>query len=108
MSDFKQKLKFLYQRLTRGWDDSDTWSLDTTIAEFTLPRLKRFKELNIGHPPELTSEEWDAILDKTIKAMELIATEWDYKPCTLSVSEEEVIIQEGLDLFGKYFRHLWW
>lgn len=41
----KRFWKFLWQRWTRGFDDSETWSLDSTISYFILPRLKRFKEI---------------------------------------------------------------
>jgi len=43
----------LLQRLTRGWDDSDTWSLDVSVAKFLLPRLKRYRELRQGVPADL-------------------------------------------------------
>ena len=36
--------KFTKQRLERGFDDSETWNLDLTIAKFVLPRLESFKE----------------------------------------------------------------
>ena len=44
----KRYWKFLWQRWTRGFDDSETWSLYDTIARFILPRLKRFKEIADG------------------------------------------------------------
>lgn len=55
----KRFWKFLRQRITRGWDDSETWSLDSKITEFILPRLKRFKEIrkNIGSIPCSVSYE---------------------------------------------------
>ena len=42
---FKRSLRFWWQRGTRGWDDSETWGLDGTLARFILPRLQRFKEV---------------------------------------------------------------
>lgn len=33
------------QRIERGFDDSELWSLDTTIVHFILPRLKRYIEV---------------------------------------------------------------
>ena len=103
-----RKIKFFFQRLTRGWDDSDTWSLDYTIAQFVLPRLKRFKELNIGAPSDLTEETWDEILDKMIKAMENTIKQWDED---LTEEETEKMweeTEEGHKLFGEYFSGLWW
>jgi hypothetical protein len=63
---FIRDLKFLKQRIIRGWDDSETWSLDFTVAKFMLPRLIRFKELKCGYPCNLTKEEWDKILDEIL------------------------------------------
>ena len=43
-------LRRIWQNLTRGWNDSDCWSLDRTITLFTLPRLIRLKEIQHGIP----------------------------------------------------------
>lgn len=96
-----RKLKKQYKK--RGFDDSETWSLDLTIAQFILPRLKRYKEITIGCPASVSFEEWDEILDKMIKSFEIIIKEegWPNK-------EQEKIQEEGLDLFRKYFLGLWW
>ena len=90
------------QRIERGFDDTETFSLDTTIAKFILPRLKRFKEINKAFPEDMTFEEWNLILDKIIESLELIT-----KPEYFS-SGKNPKIQEGIDLFAKYFRYLWW
>jgi hypothetical protein len=37
---------FKKQRLERGFDDSETWCLDLTIAKFIIPRLERFIEIS--------------------------------------------------------------
>lgn len=100
---YKRKIKFLYQRVFRGWDDSDTWNLDYKIAEFTLPRLKRFKELHNSYPVGLTEEEWIVIIDEMIYSFETTLNEdIDYD----KVDWDKV--ERGYMLFGKYFRNLWW
>lgn len=103
----KRKIRLLWQRLTRGWDDSDTWSLDYTIAKFTLPRLKRFQELKMSHPAFLTIEEWDDVLNKIIFALEVVIDDLDVKSDRELVNEDYVKMQEGLELLGAYFFHLW-
>lgn len=82
----------------------DTWNLDWAIAKFVHPRLVRFKEVTNGYPGTLESpEEWDEILDKMIKAFEIIKKgTWDIH------KYEEPIVDEGLDLFRKWYFHLWW
>lgn len=100
------------QRLERGFDNSETWSLDSTIARFIEPRLKVFKETHGGYPSSLTEEKWDEILDKMIKAFEYINNEDlgidknEYGP--KKYEKREQIIKEGLDLFREYFFALWW
>ena len=43
MTSVKCSLK--KQRLERGFDDSETWSLRDTIANFIIPRLERYEEI---------------------------------------------------------------
>lgn len=93
-NDFKQ------QRLERGFDDSETWALDCTIAKFIEPRLRRFKEIKAGYPANISEEKWDDILDKMIYAFECINKDTTY--------DNEDQVNEGLDLFRKYFFNLWW
>lgn len=56
--------KLLGQKLVWGWDDSDTWNLDDTLAEFLLPRLRRFRKITENHPMHMTAEDWDDCLGK--------------------------------------------
>jgi len=60
-----------FQRIMKGFSDSDTYSLDVTITKFVLPRLKRFKELHCGFPNGFTMETWDETIDKMINAFEI-------------------------------------
>ena len=110
--------RFLWQKITRGWDDSVTWNFDARMAEWILPRLKRFKELNNGYPGDLTWERWNEILDEMIWAFEYIANDGENRiftddPLTREKEREEWNVAEkrvddGLKLFGEYFRGLWW
>jgi hypothetical protein len=73
-----RQIKWLYQRIKRGFDDRCTWSLDVPIAEFILPRLKRFKEIGtLDSLPcffefeKLPEEErWDKAEKKWIKILD--------------------------------------
>lgn len=113
---------------------SDLWSLDITIANFVLPRLKRFKKENIGYPgiDEMdTLEKWDEALDKMILAFEYVISwdDWwldnpryDYLDAKSKYDDEyvtkirnsylaenkrrQVAIIEGLQLFAKWSLHL--
>jgi len=99
-----RKVKHAYQKVTRGFSDGETYSLDQTIAKFVLPRLQRFKEVNNGFPYGMTAEEWDVILDDMIYAMQVHAKGlWDASDDT-----NWECVERGLLNFGKHFRQLWW
>ncbi len=98
----KRAIKFWFQRRIRGWDDSETWSLDFSLAKLILPRLKRFKELTIGVPASLTEEQWNEYLDDMIFAFEFLA---DENSLPEMVPER---VRNGLDLFARWYRNLWW
>ncbi|MFW9998091.1 MAG: hypothetical protein ACFFD4_38975 [Candidatus Odinarchaeota archaeon] len=124
------------QRRKRGFDDLEVGDLDRAIIDFTLPRLKRYRETDIGFPPEFhedplgdfkRSEEeakrlddeaakaWDETLQKMIRAFEL----WlEHGGLFGHVDEEadkfvedkelEAEFKEGWELFCKYFFALWY
>lgn len=123
--NFFVPIEWWWQRRTRGWDDRDLWSLDHTIARFVLPRLIELKKVKPGVPMDFYPEgcthptaEEDAeasrkmheVLDKMIYSMQAILDDkrpgLDSKDPEVWVSAEERI-QEGFDLFGKYFQMLW-
>ena len=110
--DDKRWEEYKQQRLEEGFDDSETWSLDNTIAKFVLPRLKRYLEIANSHPGNITEAEWDTILNKMIYAFECILDENKEVDDTLigvkKYEKRSNIIKEGLDLFREYFLDLWW
>jgi hypothetical protein len=103
----KRDVRFLFQRLTRGWDDSETWSMDSSIAKLILPRLIRFKELHNGHPVDLTEAQWEQILTEIIWAFEWFASGKQYEVYPDYQMDLEVV-NAALGLFAKYYRDLWW
>ena len=95
------------QRLERGFDDSELWSLDCTIAEFIAPRLKAYTEAaaKIGeHPFDVTEEEWQNILGEMVEGFEIY-------PEHLHWVEEAKLnwkkVNKALSHFHKYFFTLW-
>ncbi len=142
----RQKVVHFFQRRRRGFDDSELWSLDDTILRFILPRLKRFRAAGrAGWPgPEAifdidyeeyqklsddeqedlsrrSIEEWDRMLDKMIRAIELqteldgiftkLNPEWKEgdprRDQYIKAPELEAEYKEGWDLFIKWFHALW-
>ena len=106
--------------------DYDTWSMDHTLSRIIHPMLVKFKADAMSFPTTLeqsdvpaflqlkeglTEEEefdiyekqWEWVLNEMIYAFDLVSNcEDSYPPL-----EENERMQNGLELFGKYFRHLW-
>lgn len=96
------------QRLTRGFDDTEMWSLDCTIAEFIAPRLKVFKEQAEqieDHPGQITFQEWKSILEQMIEGFELYPNHFHWTEEESDTNWKKV--DKALSLFHKWFFTLW-
>jgi hypothetical protein len=101
-----------------GFSEDETWNLYISIALFVLPRLKHFKKVNRGHPVVLTEKQWNNYLDKMIFSFEnvLIYDSFEYPPSYNDKFEDKLEalkafnedVEEGFELFGRFFRDLWW
>ena len=115
--------KFTKQRLECGFDDSEVWNLDLTIAKFVLPRIERLKKTFAGYPGFLKNEnEWKEILEKICKAFRLYINcdndciedlrtinllHGDDKPDELEkILKDHEDYEEGMNLFFKYWKWL--
>lgn len=95
---------FHKQRMENGFDESETWSLDSTIAKFIYPRLKLFREIDAGYPAIFKNrDQWNDILDKMLFAFEKLSS-------GENIFEDDINnkINEGLDLFRENYHRLWW
>jgi hypothetical protein len=124
-----RRLEWMWQRLTKGYDDTELWDLDSNITNYILPRLKGFRQLEhkgISNEYETLSHEessklnekegneyfqrcvdtYNRDIDKMILSFELMKTDkWD---TIEEYHKQEVIINEGLQLFIKNYRSLWY
>lgn len=98
---WKNRLKWAWQRAYRGYDDTAKWSLDYYIAKIAMPVLKQMARYP-GHPGSITAAQWRDYLFQMYRAMELIAEDKG-----IYTEEEEKEIDDGIALFGKWFRALW-
>lgn len=101
---FFRSIKLFFQKISHGYSDREIWNLDHSGARWFLPRLRRLKEIQCGHPGNLTESEWDEILNKIIEAFEILVKE-DFLWGLDSVNAEKV--KKGLKLFGEYYTSLW-
>lgn len=119
----KRRIKFIWQKWTRGFSDEEMWNLDITISKFILPRLKRHFEINKSVPYGVDEAEWEEIKKKMIIAFEYFAIpgkgifgiDPDEENCEIAraynlkkYEKQEKDINEGFELFAKFFHMLWY
>jgi len=101
--DHVKDKEYSEQRKTRGFDDSETWSLTNTIASFIIPRLERYIELadeNIIRSPVRIQKT-----NELLEALKLI----DRDGGTYDWNEEEIdAVNLGMSHFGEIFTDLTW
>ena len=101
--DDPREKEYSKQRIEFGFDDSETWSLRDTIANFIIPRLERYEE--ISKEFLIRDEELISDINKFLIAMKLTARD---KGSLILSEEEDKQLDEGLDAFPKIFLSLWW
>jgi hypothetical protein len=86
--------------------------LDRALCRWLLPRLKAFKKLNSGkyggHPHGMTHKEYQAILGKIIRGMEI-----HIAPCRKKYDEareikEALEVNEAFKLLGEHLGSFWY
>lgn len=75
------------------------WNCYAHLAVHIANELKAFKKYNVNSYPHGFNniEEWHGVVDKMIYSFEQIEKD----------SSDRVKIEEGLQLFAKYFEDLW-
>jgi len=68
--------KYKKQRLERGFDDSETWSLDSTIVRFIIPRLKRY--LEVASKVIIIEDDFRKNIEDVIQGFEIYEEECGY------------------------------
>ena len=92
------------QYLERGFDYTELMNLDKTIAKFILPRLVEFSKFNnhwcLDDKDDETRKRHYALM---IGAFDLLSDDENF----YYNNDDLATINFGLELFGKYFLHLW-
>ena len=85
-----------------GYPISEVWGTYHYLAREIAPRLKAFKALDKhGWPEDFENQEdWNNTIQKMINAFELVK---DYSP---SYEEDIRTVEQGVELFCKYYRDL--
>ena len=124
----KGSLRRFWQRLTRGWDESDWWELDESFIKWVTPRLKEFRLHLKGYPSSVYEEcggfkdlrfavdddtdklamlKWKSILDEMIVGFSINLSYNETGKSSYTADERQIKLKNSLNLFVKYFDSLW-
>ena len=106
----EQKEKYRQQRFLNGFDDTETWHMDRTMALFIIPRLKRFMEVNNGIPIGETEESYDEKLRFIIQAFENYYVSDKYFN-SVDIEERKKLTDDvrlAVEYLSKLWFELWW
>jgi len=101
-NDDREK-EYVKQRIERGFDDSETWSLGDTIANFIVPRLELYIELASQHI--IIKDDFKEGIESFLDAMKLLSRDNGIR---IFNDKEKERVEKGLKAFPNIFYGLWW
>ena len=108
--DLATREMYKQQRFEQGFDDTETWHMDRTIALFIIPRLKKFIELNNGIPTGETVESYDEKLKFIISAFENYYVTNKYYDSVDDAERKQLTddVKKAVEYLSKLWFELWW
>lgn len=122
-------IKYAWQRVTKGWDYSQTWSIDYNYSKILGELILEFKQVNNAIPFSIIDQVcenyqfgddinknkedearklWDNVLQEMADGFLFY---YNYKYDTFENKNFEILnkkISRSLELFSKHFQDLWW
>jgi hypothetical protein len=108
--DLATREMYKQQRFENGFDDTETWHIDRTLALFIIPRLKRFIEVNNGIPNGETVESYDEKLNFIISAFENYYATDRYYQSTDNAERKQLTddVRKAVGILSNLWFELWW
>ena len=108
--DLATREKYKQQRFEQGFDDTETWHMDRTIALFIIPRLKKFIELNNGIPTGETVESYNEKLNFIISAFENYYATNRYYESVDDTERKQLTddVKQAVEYLSKLWFEMWW
>ncbi len=108
--DLATREMYKKQRFEQGFDDTETWHMDRTIALFIIPRLKKFIELNNGIPTGETVESYNEKLNFIISAFENYYATNKYYESVDDAERKQLTddVKQAVEYLSKLWFELWW
>ena len=108
--DLATREMYKQQRFENGFDDTETWHMDRTIALFIIPRLKKFIEVNNGIPTGETVESYNEKLNFIISAFENYYATNKYYESVDDTERKQLTddVRKAVEYLSKLWFELWW
>jgi len=108
--DITTREMYKQQRFENGFDDTETWHMDRTIALFIIPRLKKFIEVNNGIPTGETVESYNEKLNFIISAFENYYATNRYYESVDDIERKQLTddVKKAVEYLSKLWFELWW
>ena len=106
IKDWALEVKYAYQRVSRGYDDSLFWSLSEYVDPMIrahVGHLRYSQDVLSGHPYGLTQKKWDKVLDTILKGF---VNEPEYTD-TKAYKKYRKDRDKALLLLAVYWDNLW-
>lgn len=100
-----QRLKYIIQKLFRGWSDEETWDMEDSFLKWFLPRIKRYRKISIAYPAGYTEEQWNHLIEYLIYETEDVLELFEYED-ELSLEDVEKLMERRSRLIGRIQKHL--
>ena len=98
------------RRFEFGFDDTETWHMDRTMALFIIPRLKRFMEVNNGIANGETEQSYNEKMRFIVQAFEnYYATDKYFN--SVDIEERKKLTDDvrlAVEYLSKLWFELWW
>jgi len=114
LQDGKRAIRYAYQRVTRGYDNTWWWGLCETMPDTMVKVLTEFRTRHMGYPMGMTMKTWDATLEKMIEGWKAAQRMKSDEYFWLSPEEHKAkwdadkkVFEAGMKVFTKYFFNLW-
>lgn len=103
-----REIKWAWQRVFRGWDDTVVWSIDMHLNVMLPQWLRVLRDNGMGVPCGMSETEWHDILNRMIAGFEAgkRLDEWKWSDND-EWKQLESQLDEALKLLVEYYRALW-
>ena len=102
------RIKWAYQRVVRGWDDTAKWNLDSHFVEVVIPPLKEMCEKSLaGLFVCEANAKREEVLSKTIMLIENYELDCDYMADDWSFEKEDNSLKALATYFAQNITMYW-